>query len=141
MEVLVTSALSGLTHAANNDEDLKAFEDAWELVRNKPKMDAERQKWAQRFVRFAFTDKRDILGDGILNDWGWFFSHCGVRPSWVRNESTWHCWACGECKGTEEWHCAKCQTCAEEFTLPREGCGGVGSMYHTMKKTDLRAGS
>jgi hypothetical protein len=137
MERLLAHALKGLAKAASNDEKLKTFQEAWEVARHSGKDDPERQKLAERLVRYAFTDKRDILGDGDSDDWGWFLSLCG-KPAWITHEAMWHCWACGECKFTEQWHCEKCNKCAEEYDSPCD-CGGVGSMYHSMKKAEQRA--
>ena len=124
----------GFEDTCDWDEDLEAFGKQWDAVASLPSDDATRKALAQRFVRFAFTDDRDILGTGQSKGWGWWYSSC--RNTWVEDENCSHCWVCRECMHWREWHCQVCNKCRYGISIACEGCGGVSSGYHDMRKIE-----
>lgn len=136
VNTLVKKALQGFGKPSEYDEDLKAFAEQWKAVEDRPEDDPERKALAQRLVRFAFTDDRDILGNGETDHGhGWWFSFCR-RGSWQETMHTTHCWECGECADWEEWHCGRCGSCDTSEFSPCDGCGGVSEMYHDQHRRE-----
>lgn len=121
------------------DEDLEEFNKQWEdAAESLPADHPTRNLLAQRLVRFAFTDDRDILGKGEKQSCGWWYSSC--RETWVEEQNCSHCWVCKECVNWREWHCKVCRKCRYGVSLACEGCGGVSSMYHSMIKMEMGQG-
>jgi hypothetical protein len=91
---LLTKALHGYGEMNMDDHNLGKFGEQWEAVEDLPSTNPVRQKVAQRLVRYAFTEDRDLLGDGNSKRWGCWFSFC--RGYWVSGEHCRHCWVCKE---------------------------------------------
>lgn len=96
MEALLKIALVDFEENGDFDERVEKFCEEWEKVEGRGVDDEERKVMAQRLVRFAFTDDRDILGTGHDDGgFGWWYSFC--NGSWQESSHTKHCWKCGEC--------------------------------------------
>jgi hypothetical protein len=111
-----------------DDSNLGVFAKVWNGVKDLPASEPSRQIFAQRLVRYAFTDDRDLIGNEESNEWGCWYSFC--RRGWVNNQNCRHCWVCKGCMDWQEWHCKKCKKCSDGVSLTCEGCGGVSSGYH-----------
>jgi hypothetical protein len=62
--------LDGFEDNELDDSNFTDYAVQWAAVAHLPVSDAARQKVEQRLVRYAFTDDRDLLGDGESNQWG-----------------------------------------------------------------------
>jgi hypothetical protein len=122
-----------------DDSNFADFAPQWAAVAHLPSTDDARQKVVQRLVRYAFTDDRDLLGNGESNEWGCWYSFC--RRGWVSDEYCSHCWVCKECMDWREWHCKKCNKCSYGVSLTCDECGGMSSGYHDMMKMERGIGA